>query len=164
VTSVVLRHAAPGSDLVQAMRVFWASPELISRRARVSVWLQQGWRDVDNGDDAVRLHLVSLACEILVLVRLIEQELPASAPESDTQEIRRRCCEHRSAAEQVLSASPKTQEYSLKDLCAAIDVTHARMLSVRRLRDRVTALRPPKPLRRWHGRKAVAPALNPTSG
>jgi hypothetical protein len=164
VTSVALGHAAPGSHLVQAMRVFWPSPELVSRRARVSVWLQQGWRDADNGDDAVRLQLVSLACEILVLVRLIEQELPASAPESDTQEIRILCCEHRIAAELVLSASPRTQEHSLKELCTAIDVTHARMVSVRLLRDRVTALRPPKPLRRWHGRKAAPRALNPTSG
>jgi hypothetical protein len=146
------------------MRIFWGSPELISRRARVSVWLQQGWHGVDTGDEAVRLHLVSLACEILVLVRLIEQELPASAPESDTQEIRMGCSEHRSAAEQVLSASYRTQEHSLKDLCAAIDVTHARMLSVRGLRDRVTALRPPKPLRRWHGRNAAPRPLNSSSG
>jgi hypothetical protein len=151
VTSVAWRHAAHG-DLVQAMRIFWAAPELISRRARVSVWLQQGWRDVDNGDEAVRLHLVSLACEIMALVGLIERELPASAIESETQEIRRGCCEHRIAAEQVLSASPTTKEHSLKDLCAAIDVTHRRLQNVRRLRDRVTAMQPPRATRRWHAR------------
>jgi hypothetical protein len=164
VTSVALNHPGPGNDLVRAMRIFWASPELISRRVRVSIWLQQGWRDVDNGDDAVRLHLVSLASEILVLVRLIEQELPASARESDAQEIRTGCCEHRSAAEQVLSASPLAQEHSLKELCAAIDVTHWRLENVRRLRDRVTAMCPPKPSRRFRGPKAAPPTLNPTSG
>jgi hypothetical protein len=164
VTSVALTHAAPGSDLVRAMHIFWASPDLISRRARVSVWLQQAWRDADNGDDAVRLHLVSLACEILVLVRLIEQELPASAPESDIQEIRMGCCEHRIAAELVLSAGPRTQEHSLKELCTAIDVTHARTVSVRRLRDRVTALRPLKPSRRWRGPQAAPPSLNSKPG
>jgi hypothetical protein len=162
VTSVALRHAAPGTDLVQAMRIFWASPELIYRRARVSVWLQQGWRDVDNGDDAVRLHLVSLACEILVLVRLIEQELPASAPESDTQEIRMGCCEHRIAAEQVLSESPTTKEHSLKDLCAAMDVTHRRLENVRRLRDRVTGMWPARATRRGHSRSRAQRIQSPS--
>jgi hypothetical protein len=148
VTSAALTHAAGGGDLVQAMRVFWASPELISRRARVSIWLQQGWRDADNGNAAARLHLVSLACEILVLVRLIQQELPASSAASDAEELRTDCCEHRSAAEQVLLASPRTQEHSLKDLCAAIDVTFTRLENVRRLRDRVAAMRPTTAKRR----------------
>jgi hypothetical protein len=130
------------------MRIFWGSPELISRKARVSIWLQQGWRDADDGDAAVRLHLVSLACEILVLVRLIEQELPASSSASDAQEIRTDCCEHRSAAEQVLSKSPVTQEHSLKDLCAAMDATYMRLENVRRLRDRVAPMRPTKAKRR----------------
>jgi hypothetical protein len=150
--SVAIRRAASGSALQEAMRIFWGSPELISRRGRASAWLQQGWEDAVDGEQGARLHLVALACEIAVLARLTEQELPACAAESEAQEVRRRCCDHRCAAERLLSAGGEAHQQSLTRLCAAIDLTQMRLVNVRRLRERVTAMRPPKTSRRWPSR------------
>ena len=141
--SVAFPYAATCSDLVQAMRIFWRSPQLISRRTRIPLRLQQSNRDVLEGDDSMRLHLVALACEIIVLVRLMDQELPATAGESVAQEIRASCLEHRSAVEQLLSASDPTQQDSRSDLHVAIAAMYKRLANVRRLRERANTRRRP---------------------
>jgi hypothetical protein len=69
VASVALRQATAGSDLARDMRCFWRSLKPITGRARVPAWLRPRQQDVVDGQEAVRLHLVALACEILVLVR-----------------------------------------------------------------------------------------------
>lgn len=134
------------------MRRFWLSLKPIAGKARLPAWRTPQERGVVNGQEAVRLHLVALACEILVLVRLIEQELPDAVGEADAREIRMSCCQHRSAAEQLLSGSASTEEHSLSDLFSDINVAYTHLVDVRRLRERVTAMRPRKTARRWHSR------------
>ena len=150
--SVALRHASSGSDLAQDMRRFWLSLKPLAGKARVPAWLTPRERGVVNGQEAERIHLVALASEILVLVRLIEQELPVTCSEPDAQEIRMGCCQHRIAAEELISGSASTEEHPLADLFAAINVAYTHLVDVRRLRERVTAMRPRKTARRWQSR------------
>jgi hypothetical protein len=152
VASVALRQATAGSDLARDMCRFWRSLKPIPGRALAPAWLTPRQRGVVDGQEAVRLHLVALACEILVLVRHIEQELPDAHSELEAQEIRISCCQPRSAAEQLLSGSANTEEHSLTDLFASINVAYTHLVDVRRLRERVTAMRPRKTAHRGHSR------------
>ena len=54
--------------------------------------------------ETARVHLVALACEIAVLVALIDQELARISEEPGVEDIRQSCREHRSAADQLLGA------------------------------------------------------------
>ena len=108
-----------------------------------------------RGSEFVRLHLVALACEIVVVARLIEQELIGVRESDDTEEIRKGCREHRSAAERVLAADAGRGQQSLADLCAVMKVLPTRVEDMRQLRDCVAALRPRKAPRSVRSRRPV---------
>jgi hypothetical protein len=108
-----------------------------------------------RGSEFVRLHLVALACEIVVVARLIEQELIGLHQSDDTEEIRKGCREHRSVAERVLAADAESEQQSLADLSAVMKVLPTRVEDIRHLRDCVAVMRPPKASRRVRSRRAV---------
>jgi hypothetical protein len=103
----------------------------------------------------VRLHLVALACEIVVVARLIEQELIGVRQSDDTEEIRRGCREHCSAAERVLASDAGTGQQSLAELSAVMRVLPTRLEDIRHLRDCVAVMRPPKASRKVRSRRPV---------
>ena len=158
--SLAFPCAATCRDLAHAMRVFWRSPQLISRRTQIPLRLQLSHRDTADGDDSVRLHMVALACEILVLVRLIEQELPANTVEPFAQEIRASCWEHRSAAERLLSVTGAAPQASVRELPEAIVGAYKRLGDVRRLRDRVKAMRTRRTATRSRRANALSACLS----
>jgi hypothetical protein len=108
-----------------------------------------------RGSEFVRLHLVALACEIVVVAQLIEQELAGVPQDDDTEEIRKGCREHRSAAERVLAADAGSGQQSLADLCSVMKVLPTRVEDIRHLRDCVAEMRPRKAPRRVHSRRSV---------
>jgi hypothetical protein len=108
-----------------------------------------------RGSEFVRLHLVAIACEIVVVARLIEQELIGVRQSDDTEEIRKGCREHRSAAERVLAVDAEREVQSLADLSAVMRVLPTRLEDIRHLRDCVAAMRPPKAPRRMRTRRPV---------
>jgi hypothetical protein len=106
-----------------------------------------------RGSEFVRLHLVAMACEIVVVARLIEQELIGLRESDDTEEIRKGCREHRSVAESVLAADFGNRQQSLADLCAVMRVLPTRVEDMRHLRDCVAAMRPRKAPRNVRSRR-----------
>jgi hypothetical protein len=84
-----------------------------------------------DGERGFGCDLVAMACEILVLVKLVEHELPVTCSEPQAREIRMGWRRYRSAAEQLLSDSASTQEHSLVKLCSAIDVGYTQLVNVR---------------------------------
>jgi hypothetical protein len=108
-----------------------------------------------RGSEFVRLHLVALACEIVVVARLIDQELIGVRQSDDTEEIRKGCREHCSAAERVLAADAEGEQQSLADWSAVMKVLPTRVEDIRHLRDCVAVLRPPKAPRRMRSRRPV---------
>jgi hypothetical protein len=107
-----------------------------------------------DGFETVRLHLVALACEIVVLVALIDQELnQVAGSEPGAREIRSDCLGHLCAAGGLLSASMTRKEYSLEDLWRATYVFHTRLQEVRHLRECAQDMRPRKARRASHVRR-----------
>jgi hypothetical protein len=100
-------------------------------------------KDADESYELLRVHLVALASEIVVVAALIDQEL-ARAFEVEAQEIRRECCQHRAAAEDVLYADRVPEELSLAALRSAVNVFHGRLAHVRHLRNCAEEMRPVK--------------------
>jgi hypothetical protein len=108
-----------------------------------------------RGSEFVRLHLVAMACEIVVVARLIEQELNGVRQGDYTEEIRKGCREHCSAAERVLAADAGRGQQSLAELCAVMKVLPTRVEDMRHLRDCVAEMRPRKAPRSVHSPRPV---------
>ena len=97
-----------------------------------------------------RVHLVALACEIVVLVALIDRELARISGSPGVEEISNHCREHRGAADRLLSAEPAVEAPSFEDLGRAIDEFCTRVADVRRHWECIAETHPPKARRRPH--------------
>jgi hypothetical protein len=98
--------------------------------------------------ETTRLHLVALACEIVVLTALIDQELACVSGEPGAAEIRQGSWQHCRAADLLLSGDASPEKPSLEDLRAAIDEFRTRVADVRHLREWVAEMRHAKVPRR----------------
>jgi hypothetical protein len=100
-------------------------------------------KGADESYELLRIQLVALASEIVVLAALIDHEL-VRAFEVEAQEIRRECCQHRAAADDVLYAAGAPEALSPAALRSAVNVFHGRLAHVRHLRNCAEELRPVK--------------------
>lgn len=106
-------------------------------------------RNANDEDEDARLHLVALACEVVVLAALIEQDLVFADGRADADEIRHACAQHRSAADLQLLLQPGPREdHALAAQSAKINVFNTRLEDLRQLRDCTAGLRPRKALPR----------------
>jgi hypothetical protein len=91
---------------------------------------------------------VALACEIVVLAALIDQELACVSGEPGAEEIRQGSWQHCRAADVLLTVDSFPEEHSLEDLRGAIDEFRTRVADVRHLREWVAEMRHAKVPRR----------------
>jgi hypothetical protein len=101
-------------------------------------------KEADDGYELLRVHLVALATEIVVLAALIDHELAPVYEQPEAQEIRRDCCQHRAAAEDLLYIDVIPGELSPAAMRSAINVFHGRLAHVRHLRNYAEEVRPIK--------------------
>jgi hypothetical protein len=137
-------------ELGRAVRdVLGLSENFRSGRARGLGSRSRQERNVNEDYEDVRLHMVALACEVVVLVALIEQDLVHAIDHTDADEIKHACAQHRIAADRLLGSQLEPgEERSLADLCAEINEFYTRLEDLSQLRDCTAAMKPRKALRR----------------